>query len=178
MADLFQGDAEAEPYMENFDFNALYGSGGQQSPNGEPGDVALPSGGLTLEQEDALFETGVIPPPVTGDKVTDDLASAAAGDAISLEPRAIHTPPPTTAPGHKFDLPVLPLPPGSHLKFRYHPVLHQFQNLLMRHGKLSAAQRVRTTTPIPNRLVSTTRTHTHTHTHTHTQDTPGQHRLD
>lgn len=72
--------------------------------------------------------------------MTDDLAAAAMGDALSMQPRAMHT---TAVPGSKFDLPMLPLPAGSHLKHRYHPVLHQFTNLLMRHGKLSAAQRVR-----------------------------------
>ena len=45
--------------------------------------------------------------------------------------------------GHKFPLPQMPLPVRSHLKFRYHPVVHQFTNLLMRDGKLYLAQRVR-----------------------------------
>ena len=47
-------------------------------------------------------------------------------------------------PGHIFGLPTLPIPSTSHLKHRYDPVVHQVTNLLMRDGKLSQAQRVRT----------------------------------
>lgn len=47
------------------------------------------------------------------------------------------------SPGYKFPLPKLPLPPHSHLKARYHPVLDQLTNLMMRDGKKSQAQRVR-----------------------------------
>lgn len=45
--------------------------------------------------------------------------------------------------GHKFGLPALPLPPGSNLRKRYEPIVEQVTKLLMRDGKLSAAQRVR-----------------------------------
>jgi small subunit ribosomal protein S7 len=45
-------------------------------------------------------------------------------------------------PGHKFGLPNLPLPSSSNLKHRYEPVVEQVTKLLMRHGKLSVAQRV------------------------------------
>src|ERR1700730_1091850 len=44
--------------------------------------------------------------------------------------------------GHKFGLPSLPLPSNAHLKHRYDPVVEQVTKLLMRHGKLSIAQRV------------------------------------
>ena len=44
--------------------------------------------------------------------------------------------------GHKFPLPELPLPPFSNRKERY-PVVDQVTNLMMKHGRLSAAQRVR-----------------------------------
>lgn len=44
--------------------------------------------------------------------------------------------------GVKFGLPTLPLPPGSNLKKRYEPIVDQVTKLLMRDGKLSAAQRV------------------------------------
>jgi small subunit ribosomal protein S7 len=44
--------------------------------------------------------------------------------------------------GHKFGLPSLPLPSNTHLKHRYDPVVEQVTKLLMRHGKLSVAQRV------------------------------------
>lgn len=56
--------------------------------------------------------------------------------------------PPATAPlvpGAKFALPSLPLPNGSHVKHRYDPVVDQFTNLLMIHGRKSVAQRVRCT---------------------------------
>jgi hypothetical protein len=44
--------------------------------------------------------------------------------------------------GHKHGLPELPLPPTSNLHHRYDPVVDQVTNLLMKHGKLSVAQRV------------------------------------
>jgi small subunit ribosomal protein S7 len=46
------------------------------------------------------------------------------------------------ATGHKFGLPSLPLPSHTHLKHRYDPLIEQVTKLLMRHGKLSVAQRV------------------------------------
>jgi small subunit ribosomal protein S7 len=45
--------------------------------------------------------------------------------------------------GHKFGIPELPLPSNSNLKHRYDPVVSQVTNLLMKDGKLSVAQRVR-----------------------------------
>lgn len=44
--------------------------------------------------------------------------------------------------GPKFELPDLPLPSTSNLKHRYDPVVEQVTKLIMRHGKLSVAQRV------------------------------------
>jgi small subunit ribosomal protein S7 len=50
--------------------------------------------------------------------------------------------PVTAAPvGHKFGLPALPLPSNAHKDYRYDPVVRQFTNLMMLHGKLSVAQR-------------------------------------
>ncbi|KAH0168382.1 ribosomal protein S7, partial [Aureobasidium melanogenum] len=50
--------------------------------------------------------------------------------------------PVTAAPvGHKFGLPALPLPSNAHKDYRYDPVVRQFTNLMMQHGKLSVAQR-------------------------------------
>ncbi|KAL2075623.1 hypothetical protein VTL71DRAFT_566 [Oculimacula yallundae] len=43
--------------------------------------------------------------------------------------------------GHKFGLPELPLPSNGNLKYRYDPVVTQVTSLLMKDGKLSAAQR-------------------------------------
>lgn len=47
--------------------------------------------------------------------------------------------------GHKYGVPEVPIPSGMHLKHRYHPVLEQITNLLMKDGKKSKAQRVRNT---------------------------------
>lgn len=44
--------------------------------------------------------------------------------------------------GHKFPLPELPLAPFSNRKERYDPIVDQVTNLMMKHGRLSAAQRV------------------------------------
>ncbi|KAI9850170.1 MAG: hypothetical protein M1838_006015 [Thelocarpon superellum] len=46
----------------------------------------------------------------------------------------------TGTPGLKFGMPELPLARHAHLKHRYDPVVQQVTNLLMRDGKLSAAQ--------------------------------------
>lgn len=46
-----------------------------------------------------------------------------------------------TPVGHKFGLPSLPLPSNAHKDYRYDPVIRQFTNLMMQHGKLSVAQR-------------------------------------
>jgi len=43
--------------------------------------------------------------------------------------------------GHKFGIPDLPLPADGNLKYRYDPVVSQVTTLLMKHGKLSVAQR-------------------------------------
>ncbi len=49
------------------------------------------------------------------------------------------------ATDHKSKLPSLPLPSNAHLKHRYDPLVEQVTKLLMRHGKLSVAQRVGST---------------------------------
>lgn len=46
--------------------------------------------------------------------------------------------------GHKFGLPENPLARTDHFKRRYDPVVEQLTKALMRHGKLSAAQKVQT----------------------------------
>lgn len=51
--------------------------------------------------------------------------------------------------GHSFDLPALPLAANMHLKYRYAPIVKQVTNLLMRDGKLSVAQRVRSSVLLP-----------------------------
>lgn len=54
-----------------------------------------------------------------------------------------HASDPVAIPGQKFGVPDLPLAPMSHLHYRYDPVVSQVTNLLMKDGKLSVAQRVR-----------------------------------
>lgn len=46
------------------------------------------------------------------------------------------------AQGHKFGMPPNPMPKQSHLRKRYDPIVEQVTNLLMRHGKKAAAQKV------------------------------------
>jgi small subunit ribosomal protein S7 len=98
----------------------------------------VPGGGLTQAQEDTLFNEGRIPVTTDGSALRD-LESVAAGGLLSEQFSELTE----AGEGHNFALPKLPLPPQSHLKERYHPVVHQMTNLLMRHGKLGAAQRVR-----------------------------------
>lgn len=96
----------------------------------------LPSGGLTPEQEKALYEEGVIPPASSGNPAVDSLQEIATGLKVV-----------GSGEGHKFPLPELPLPWYMQMKNRYHPVLAQVSRLLMRDGKLSKAQSVRPRPP-------------------------------
>lgn len=102
-------------------------------------------GGLTEAQEEALFREGAIPPTLSNGDPLRDLEILASGGIIA-RPEDVEVKKQEQAPkparGHKFPLPVLPLPPHSHLKSRYHPVLDQLTNLMMRDGKKSLAQRV------------------------------------
>lgn len=54
--------------------------------------------------------------------------------------------------GHKFELQTLPLQSNANLKHRYDPVIQQVTNLLMKDGKLSVAQRVRSSVPLTSRI--------------------------
>lgn len=54
--------------------------------------------------------------------------------AKEMQPQDIH-------PGHKYPLPILPLPSNMHKDYRYDPVIKQITNLMMRDGKLSVAQK-------------------------------------
>lgn len=49
---------------------------------------------------------------------------------------------PKIPPGFKFEPPELPLPAGSQLQDRFDPLVSQFTNLIMQHGKKGVAQRV------------------------------------
>ncbi|KAF9876076.1 30S ribosomal protein S7 [Colletotrichum karsti] len=102
-----------------------------------------PEGGLTEAQEEAYYEEGVIPPtPANGDPIRQLEIMAAGGVVAELQdPFGQMEISGGGNRGHKFPLPSLPLPPHSHLKSRYHPVLDQLTNLMMRDGKKSLAQR-------------------------------------
>lgn len=70
--------------------------------------------------------------------------TGASGNAMTML-NILQTKPGAATPattGLKFEMPTLPLPKDGHVKHRYDPVVDQVTNLLMRHGKKSAAQRV------------------------------------
>jgi small subunit ribosomal protein S7 len=46
-------------------------------------------------------------------------------------------------PGLKFNVPVEKIPKSDRLLARYHPVVDQVTKMIMKHGKKSVAQRVR-----------------------------------
>ena len=52
------------------------------------------------------------------------------------------------AQGHIFGLPALPLPSNANFKYRYDPIVKQVTGLIMQHGKLGVAQRVRSLVPL------------------------------
>lgn len=74
------------------------------------------------------------------DKISfDNLLALGRLDAIAQGGMADDALPPT---GVKFGTPTLPIPATSNLHHRYDPLVDQVTNLLMQHGKKSAAQRV------------------------------------
>jgi len=88
---------------------------------------------LTPEQELALYHEG---------RIVSAREAAERRDAQLAEtedPALLYGP---YGDGFKFPPPTTPMPPNLHLKKRYHPVLDQLTRLLMRDGKLSAAQKV------------------------------------
>lgn len=74
-------------------------------------------------------------------KGTRSFSTSARSQALSMVEAPQTTP---AVPGVKFGLPALPIPSDAHHRYRYDPVVKQVTNLLMRHGELSKAQRVRT----------------------------------
>ncbi|KAL3423774.1 37S ribosomal protein S7, mitochondrial [Phlyctema vagabunda] len=69
---------------------------------------------------------------------TDNLLALAQMQAIANGSGRIMDP---ITEGHKFGLPELPIPSQNHMHHRYNEVVDQVTNLMMEHGKLSAAQR-------------------------------------
>ena len=78
--------------------------------------------------------------PETEGTTFDNLLALGQMEAISLGGEASDVTPEMI--GHKFPLPELPLAPFSNRKERYDPIVDQVTNLIMKHGRLSAAQRV------------------------------------
>jgi small subunit ribosomal protein S7 len=103
------------------------------------GEIADGRTGLTPRQEEALYNEGRIPP------LTEEDAAGEGKDVIEAEGEAVEG---QYGDGFKFPPPAIPLPPQSHLKQRYHPVLEQVTRLMMWDGKLSVAQRVCPPPPI------------------------------
>jgi hypothetical protein len=87
-----------------------------------------------------------------GTQTTEGVAAevAPSGDENAEALRQLHmiaygvTPVDAEVEGHKFGLPELPLPANLVKARRYNSMLDQLTRLLMRDGKLSKAQRVRT----------------------------------
>ena len=90
---------------------------------------------LTSAQEEVLYREGTIPPARVAEAM---LAKQPAPQPPVRAGRA----PVESSIGHKWPLPQRPFPDDHHHRQRYHPVLHQISRLLMRDGKLSAAQKV------------------------------------
>ena len=88
--------------------------------------------GLTKAQEESLYHSGRIPPSAEVEEslvvVTERSPALARGFRRRTE--------------HKFPLPQKPFPADFNHKKRYHPVVDLFVRLIMKDGKLSAAQRV------------------------------------
>ena len=81
---------------------------------------------------------GDLPPPV---EVTPENAAALSQlSEIAYGVKAADV----SLEGHKYGLPTLPLPSELHHKYRYSEVVSHATKLLMKDGKLSKAQRVRT----------------------------------
>ncbi|KAL5116400.1 hypothetical protein ACEQ8H_005748 [Pleosporales sp. CAS-2024a] len=77
----------------------------------------------------------------TGSRSYSTLTTQSGSGGPSMGP--VHVPSasqPSPTPGLKFEMPSLPLPKDGHVKHRYDPLVEQFTNLLMRHGKKSIAQ--------------------------------------
>lgn len=94
-------------------------------------------GGLTDAQEQVLVRDGAIPRAEDAERVL------AEGEAESAELEAADEAGEDIQNlGHKWPLPQKPYPDGFNVKKRYHPVVEQVTRLMMRDGKLAAAQRV------------------------------------
>ncbi len=101
------------------------------------GGRSAQQGGLTEAQEEVLYRDGAIPPATDAETVL----AVGAAEAAELE-AADEAGEDIQNLGHKWPLPQKPYPDGFNVKKRYHPVVEQITRLMMRDGKLAAAQRV------------------------------------
>ncbi|KAH7319801.1 ribosomal protein S7 domain-containing protein [Stachybotrys elegans] len=129
-----QGQATADTHIQALDDETLekiFFGGRTVTSKGESG--------LTSAQESALYQEGTIPSAAEAEEM---VANGAIEDVVGMmDPASGRLQNSVETPGHKFPLPQKPYPEGFHLKKRYHPVLDQVTRLLMRDGKLAAAQR-------------------------------------
>lgn len=101
------------------------------------GGRSTQQGGLTEAQEEVLYRDGEIP------AAKDAEAVLAVGEAEAAELEAADEAGKDIKNlGHKWPLPQKPYPDGFNVKKRYHPMVEQITRLMMRDGKLAAAQRV------------------------------------
>ncbi|KAM0331658.1 hypothetical protein ACHAQA_003337 [Verticillium albo-atrum] len=96
--------------------------------------------GLTPSQEEHLYREGSIPPTVSDGNAQRDLEVLSSGGLLADSAAADILGTDEKGRSYKYPLPA-PLPANSKLQARYHPVLEQLTNVMMRHGKKSVAQR-------------------------------------
>ena len=102
--------------------------------------------------QDSLRSKGLAPPPPKGSRSystsTTPSTSMSPEEGLLALGLAKATDPASGEPsGVKFGLPTLPLPRDAQMKKRYDTVVHQVTRMLMRHGRLSEAERVCTHVP-------------------------------
>ncbi|KAM0286733.1 hypothetical protein ACHAQH_000753 [Verticillium albo-atrum] len=96
--------------------------------------------GLTPSQMEHLYREGSIPPTVSDGDAQRDLEVLSSGGLLADSAAAGILGTDEKGRSYKYPLPA-PLPANSKLQARYHPVLEQLTNVMMRHGKKSVAQR-------------------------------------
>jgi small subunit ribosomal protein S7 len=129
-------DAEHTEALDDATLEQLFFGGRKSTP---PGESAL-----TPAQEETLYREGQIPSPEVAEALNAAAEQAEEELELMEEEVEVEVEEETGVqnPGHKFGLLRGPWPEGMNHKKRYHPVLEQITRLLMRDGKLSAAQRV------------------------------------
>ncbi len=118
------------------------------------GSVLISSRQILKRDEDAqekapkVVQEDIKPSAPKGSRSYSTTARRPQDDLMRIEDAEVET------QGLKFELPTLPLQSNANLKHRYDPVIMQVTNLLMKDGKLSVAQRVRSSVPLTSRTVA------------------------